>query len=318
MIVAKRLAALGVAIVLIFGAIFVRTEFIEGDESGDADTARATVLVCAAELAALCSQVSAEYPDLTVRVVDVGSSVNSIADDQMWFTFTPFPEVVTQTRERTRQEPLDYAVSPVASSNLSVVSLTGRGAVLAATCGSAVAWRCLGDLAGADWSTIGGEASWGRIRPAFSPLSSGIGRLGVASAVSGFFGDAPIDANNPEFINWARRFGRAVPPSALSGSTAVGTIQVRSSLLDIAVGAAGELAPAAATRFTASSVDPPARVDLVLAVPAGVRAPSGLAESLSRAAESSGWLAPGSSGVAGEPVDANTVVATSQVWEDLT
>ncbi|HUF99920.1 MAG TPA: hypothetical protein VMM60_17475 [Ilumatobacter sp.] len=317
MIVVKRLAALGAAVALIAGALYARDQWIEEDES-TAGTTSATVLVCAAELAALCSQVSADYPELTVRVDDVGSSLNSIADDEMWFTFTPFPDIVSQTRERTRQTALEYAVSPVASSNLAAVSLTDRGAVLAANCGSAVEWRCLGDLAGTDWSTIGGDASWGRVRPAFSPLSSGIGRLGVASAVSGFFGDAPIDVNNPDFIGWARRFDRAVPASSLAGSTAVGTIQVRSSLLDVAIGAAAELTPSAAPRFTASVVDPPARIDLVLAVPAGVRAPSGLADALAQVAESSGWLAPGAPGVAGAPADANTVVATSQVWEDLT
>ncbi len=206
MIVVKRLAALGVAVGLIAGALFARDRWIEGDDSGgDADAA--SVLVCATELAAICSQVAGAYPDLTVRADSVGNSLTALADDEMWFTFAPFPEIITQTRERSGQPERVYTTELVASSNVVLVAFPDRTAALTAACGDPVAWRCLGEQAGNDWSEIGGDPSWRDIRPAFAPLTSGIGRLGVASAVTGFFGDAPIDASDPSFTSWARPLG---------------------------------------------------------------------------------------------------------------
>jgi hypothetical protein len=318
MIVVKRLVALGVAVGLIAGALFARDRWIEGDDSGDINAGTARTLVCATELATICSQVASSFPGVAIRAANVGDSLNDLADDEMWFTFTPFPEIVTQTRERSRQPARVYATQPVASSNVVLVAFPDRTATLTATCGDPVGWRCLGEQAGNDWSDIGGDASWRDVRPAFAPLSSGIGRLGVASAVSGFFGDAPIDANDPSFTSWARPLARAVPSSALSSGTAVATLEVRPSSLDVAVGAAAELSANGADRFAVTPVSTNTRVDLVVATPSGVEAPPGLAAALTTAAAAAGWSAPGSAGVAGEPPDANTVVVTSQVWEDLT
>jgi hypothetical protein len=318
MIVVKRLAALGVAVGLIAGALFARDRWIEGDDSGDPQTDDARVLVCATELANICNQVASTFPDVTMRTANVGDSLTALADDELWFTFTPFPEIITQTRERSRQTERVYTTQPVASSNVVLVAFPDRMVTLTATCGDPVEWRCLGEQAGNPWSDIGGDASWRDARPAFAPLSSGIGRLGVASAVSGFFGDAPIDANDPSFTSWARPLARAVPATALSSGTAIATIEVRSSSLDVAVGAAAELSTNGAARFAVTPASTNTRVDLVLATPSGVDAPSGLAAALTTAALSDGWLANGSPGATGEPPDANTVVVTSQIWEDLT
>jgi hypothetical protein len=318
MIVVKRLAALGVAVGLIAGALFARDRWIEGDDTSDADARTARTLVCATELANICNEVAGSFPEVTIRAANVGDSLTDLGDDEMWFTFTPFPEIITQTRERSRQTERVYATQPVASSNVVLVAFPDRTATLTATCGDPVAWRCLGEQAGTNWSDIGGDASWRDVRPAFAPLSSGIGRLGVASAVTGFFGDAPIDANDPSFTSWARPLARAVPTTALSSGTAIATIEVRPSSLDVAVGAASELSANGAGRFAVTPVSNDTRVDLVVATPAGVDAPSRLAAELTTAALAAGWLPPGSPGAAGEPPDANTVVVTSQVWEDLT
>ena len=318
MIVVKRLAALGVAAGLIAGALFARDRWIEGDDAGDNRADSASVLVCATELATICNQAASGSPGITIRAANVGDSLDDLGDDEMWFTFTPFPEIITQTRERSRLPERIYTTVPVASSNVVLVAFPDRTATLTATCGNPVAWRCLGEQAGNDWSEIGGEASWRAVRPAFAPLSTGIGRLGVASAVSGYFGDAPIDTNDPSFTSWARPLARAVPTTALSSGTAIATIEVRPSSLDVAVGAAAELSANGLARFAVTQVSTNTRVDLVLATPSGVEAPSGLAAALTTAALAAGWLATGSPGATGEPPDANTVVVTSQVWEDLT
>lgn len=318
MIVVKRLAALGVAVGLIVGALFARGQWIEGDDSGDRSSDAKTVLVCAVELAAMCNEVASAFPEVIIRTANVGDSLEDLGDDEMWFTFTPFPEIITQTRERSRLPERTYVTAPVASSNVVVVAFPDRTATLTATCGNPVDWRCLGQQAGNDWSDIGGDASWREVRPAFAPLSSGIGRLGIASAVSGYFGDAPIDANDPSFTSWARPLARAVPAAALSSGTAIATIEVRPSSLDVAVGAAAELSANGSDRFAVTAVSTNTRVDLVLATPSSVEAPSGLAAALTTAALAAGWSTPGSPNTTGEPPDANTVVVTSQVWEDLT
>jgi len=318
MIVVKRLAAVGVAVALIAGALFARDQWLEGDDSGNEQSNAASVLVCATELAAICAQVASSYPGVTIRAANVGDSLNELADDEMWFTFTPFPEIITQMRERSRQPERVYSTQPVASSNVVLVAFPDRTEALTATCGDPVAWRCLGEQAGSNWADMGGDESWRDVRPAFAPLHSGIGRLGVASAVAGFFGDAPIDAGDPSFTSWARPLARAVPATALSSGTAVATIEVRPSSLDVAIGAAAELSANGAARFAVTPVSANTRIDLVLATPTGAEAPSGLAAALSTAALAAGWLATGSPAATGEPPDANTVVVTSQVWEDLT
>ena len=81
----------------------------------------------------------------------------------------------------------------------------------------------------------------GDVRPAFAPIDSAIGLLGVADAVSGYFGTSPIQVKDPGFVSWARPLAKAVPASALTGGTAIKTIQTRPSALDIAVGAFAEL-----------------------------------------------------------------------------
>ena len=108
-------------------------------------------------------------------------------------------------------------------------------------CGDPLDWTCVGDAAGDSWEDIGGDPSWGLVRPAFAPIDSAIGLLGVADAVSGYFGASPIQVDDPDFVSWARPLARAVPATALTGGTAIKTIQTRPSALDIAVGAVAEM-----------------------------------------------------------------------------
>ena len=149
-------------------------------------------------------------------------------------------------------------------------------------CGDPLDWTCVGEAAGNAWEEIGGDPSWGLVRPAFAPIDSAIGLLGVADAVSGYFGASPIQVDDPGFVSWARPLARAVPATALTGGTAIKTIQTRPSALDIAVGAVAEMSDTSVAAVTPQYADPMIRADVVVAVPAGASVPSGLMDDLER------------------------------------
>src|SRR5688500_12329615 len=99
MIWAKRGAAVVVAAGLVVGAVLVRNEVIEGDDSDAPDTDTATTLVCLTELRSLCDAVAAAHPDLTVRVepAAITSDAWSVAEqspDELWLTLAPLPDLV--------------------------------------------------------------------------------------------------------------------------------------------------------------------------------------------------------------------------------
>jgi hypothetical protein len=316
---AKRLLAVAAALGLIAGALVVRDRWIDDDASaGDGDAA---TLVCLDELRAICDAVAAEHTDLTVitaSAADAMSELSGIDDDadQVWLTFAPLPEVVERGRAAARREPLGFTAHEIAASSLALVVPTDRAAMLEAHC-APLTWACVGETAGQPWETIGGQAAWREVRPAFAPLSTGVGQLGVASAVRGFFGDTPITADDPQFITWARRLGRAVESSSLSSATAVATIQVRRSLLDVAVGAEAELAIAQRDQLATLYAAPMTRIDVVLAVPDGVAIPGRLAADLRTAALDAGWQGPGTAGLGDAIISADDLIVATQLWEDL-
>ena len=79
----------------------------------------------------------------------------------------------------------------------------------------ALTWKCVGDVAGKPWSTIGGEDTWGAVKPGFAdPLTDGIGALVLAQGAVSFFGTTDLSSdqfNEDDFQRWIRQLATAVP-----------------------------------------------------------------------------------------------------------
>ena len=319
----KRLGALALAVILIGGAWIIRDRVIDDNGgSSDDDPPRADrEIVCVEALREAC-QAIAESLEIEIRIEDAGVTLDALAaleqpsSAPIWVTLEPLPAMVESLREVAHREPLVTVQSAVASSTIALVMQPDRAAVLAAAC-SEFDWTCIGQAAGDPWEDIGGTGLPGDVRPAFAPIDTAIGLLGVADAVAGYFRDAPIDVNDGAFLGWARRLGTsAVPQSALTGGTPIATIQTRRSALDIAVGAEAELSDTEGSRLTLEYADPMIRADAVVSVPQGASAPDGLASGLMDLLVTEGNWDPASTEPNPLPV-ATEMVAIRSVWGQL-
>src|SRR5262245_51039689 len=159
---AKRLATILVAVGLVVGAVLIRRNVIEGgDDDGDDTSDPADELVCLTELADVCATLGASDQDLTITVEDAGETLARVAEGEpapLWLTFAPFPAMV---------EGGLYGAEPevLAATRLAVATLAERADVLATGCAQATLWRCIGDAAGEPWSALGGQETWGAVKP---------------------------------------------------------------------------------------------------------------------------------------------------------
>lgn len=304
--IARRLGAAGLALLLIAGAWLLRDRVIEDDRVTPGDEQRpADVLVCASELRELCRDVASSLAgELTVTVDEAGDTLDQLAAGTdaapLWLTFDRFPQMLDTLRSAARVEPITYAVRPLARSPLAVVSRADSTASLTESCGDPIALACLADRTD--------------LSPTFAPLQTATGMLAVAAAVASYGSGATVDLGDVQFLLWARRL-EAAGARSLSGGTAVQTIQTRPTFA-VAVGAEAELNAARRDAFDVLYADPVAYLDVVLVVPDGVDPPSGLADSLADGLLAAGWQGAEPSTPNGLP-DPGIVLAVRDFWEDL-
>lgn len=297
--IAKRVAAAMTAVLLVVGAYAIRQGVIE-DEDDDAEPVAepldASELVCPPELGTVCRSI--DLPDgLGLRIEESGTTLDALGTEpstMLWLTYDPFPTAVDQLRRTRGLDPLGLVVEPIASSPLALV--TG-GADLG--CGDPVTWRCLGDSG----VSIGFA----------SDPDSGIGLLGATAAATGYADGAVAPFGDALFEVWLRGVLTSVNRSQLSTGTAVATIQVRPSAMDVAVGAEAELSEERRERFQVLYAEPMGDADAILAVPNGTSIPEGLVAALSAALTDAGWDTPTPSG----GPDASSLLATRDFWRDL-
>ncbi len=304
--IAKRIAALAATVALILGAIVIRDRLIDDDGTDSAERAPSVTgeLVCATELADACRGL--DISGLTVRVEDAGATLDRLRaigpNEQapLWLTFEPFPAMVDVARSTPGSAVLALDPLPIASSPIGLVTAASDAPTLA-ECGNPVSWRCLGD---SDLATGFARST-----------DSGIGLLAVAQAAVGFSSSGQLALTDAQFQRWLRTVVTTVPGSRLSGGTAITTIQVRSSSMDVAAGALAELGASPRADFTVQYASPMIRADVVLAVPSDSSVPDGLEQALSVALSEAGWDDPGTTT---NPLpDAGTMTAIRTLWKEL-
>ena len=191
-----RLLALGVAVVLVLGAVVLRSR-LDGD---DGDTGSRgpgdLVVVCPPDLDDLCDATLSD--DYEVRVEDPiatrdrlieAPSADGVEGD-LWLIPAPWAEAVGAQRERDRVPVLTgEPTAPLARSPVLLAVSDERATALEeGPCGGPLTWTCVGDATGRPWDTVGGRAEWGTVKAGLTDPASALGLPVLGAATAGYVG----------------------------------------------------------------------------------------------------------------------------------
>lgn len=321
----KRLAAVVAAVLLVAGALVVRRQFLD-DDSPDGPT-QATSVVCITELAAACDALAGEGFDVSIR--DAGDTLDALARladptaAPVWITVNPYPDMVDSLRQANGLPALAPTTVGIARTGLVLAASTeGRGDALTSTCGTTSVFECVVEHVGDDWSDLGGESSWGTVRPAFGPVEStatGLSALAVATTAHLGFDEVGRDQlGQTGFITWIRGFTSAAGRTALSGGSPLATMITRPSALDIAATTEAEITSAGepANGFAVLYPEPGMSLQAVVAVPPGSGFAPSAVDVATRAVAADGWSAGGADEPT--PLPATTMLAVRTFWLEAT
>ena len=182
---------------MIVGAVLARQQ-IDHRESVAKGPLR---LVCVPEVASACQALANEFVAVTIdepattaaRLSSVVAEVTGGVD--AWVVPAPWPTTVDAARRRGGLPPLfDSATPPLARSPIQFVAWTDRASALATQCrrarpGASVDGRCLGDVAGLSWPSVGGNAGWGKVKIGIGdPVATGSGSAMLGAMVKSYYG----------------------------------------------------------------------------------------------------------------------------------
>lgn len=223
-----RLLAFMAAIAMVVGATAVRNR-MEDKENRASTVLR---LVCATELGPVCEAIAGDEAagriEVTVEPAAVTSdrlssgSEGAAAAQEIdgWLVTAPWPVIVAETRGRAGMEPLVSAGPVLGRSPVVMAVWPDRGAVLARHCKAPqVTWRCLGDNAGRRWEELGGQPTWGPVKPGHPAVSSATGLAVLGGATAGYFGRSDVvrlDLDDDGYRDWLTRLERSIPNRSAS------------------------------------------------------------------------------------------------------
>jgi hypothetical protein len=343
---ARRLLALAVALLMIAGALALRNRIDDdGSEQSDGDGSGPLQLVCATELETACEALAASNDDVVLTIQPAGvtaarlTTASGPPDFDGWLVEAPWPEIVDQSRARVGSPAAFGSTSDVlARSPLVLAMWNDRLAAIEDDCeGGELTWKCIGEVAGGEWTTLGGEASWGRVKPGFAdPASDGVGALVLAQAAVSYFGRTDLstaDFQDDGFLRWIRQLATAVPQFP----TFDDMLTIGVSAVDVVGTTEAEAGPGVAAsrdkdEITITYPAPMATADVVLASVADANGADRLADvvtsdrGLSALAEA-GWRVPGQpspDGVLADPAlpeesglpPAGAIDALRRLWAD--
>lgn len=226
----NRVTAALIAIVMVLAAVLVRNVVLDDDADATDDdvTQRAPDETFTIVCSSLASRACADAFPATWKV---GSQEpGTLADSLVAERPTTPPSAVVATRPwidviRARRAAaglaplLSDAEVPLARSPVVFVVWTDRAAALRERCGE-IDWACLADVVGRRWVEVGGDERWGTVDVGHAEPGVEAGLFAIASAATGFFGNAgyaAADLRDDEFLNWFTSLERTVgefrPPS---------------------------------------------------------------------------------------------------------
>jgi hypothetical protein len=228
----KRVLAVVAAVLMIGGALLIRSRIDSRDEAADLEASKA-VVVCAAELGPVCDELRRTHPELTTRTEEASVTAASLSGSgfsreatpiDAWLVPRPFPAMVDENRSFASLDPvLGDATAVLARSPLTLTVWNDRLEALRTACPE-VNWVCIGEHAGQPWKDIGAQESWGPVKPGLpDPSTTAFGLLGLSQATAQQLGRADYASNDlqdPAFQTWLDQLKRSIrsyPPSATGG-----------------------------------------------------------------------------------------------------
>lgn len=229
-----RLLALAVAVAMIVVAVLIRNRGTSENDTQTDDGDDSAVVICASELAALCGEIDGAVIEPVADTVDRLGAGGELPD--AWVTFDPYPELVDQLRNAAGHNGTFGDGEIVGTSALVAVVRDGRTGALVEGCGQSLTWPCLGELAGDRWDSIGGNASWGTVKPGHDSLDGGRGPLALAAGVSAVIGGdgwGRAELESGPGADWLRRVERAQPSFSATAASALEQMLVLPASYDL-------------------------------------------------------------------------------------
>lgn len=313
--VAKRLAALVAAVLLIVGAVALRSSLDNGDQSST--TSGSTVpsgdssatITCVSDLADLCRSAAGSITVASALWTDTASAARDGKAPAVWVTFEPLASLAAPGE----------AGAALAETRLATVVKAERADALSSGCEGSALWACVGYAAGGAWTDLGGQAGWGRLQVGFGdPSTSALAALGVASAAAGFFGDAAFSSREIEasddFAGWLSRLARSVPAGAADDPLSFLITRPAVSVVSTTEAAVAAVPSTQVAKIAVDYPAPVASVRVVVVTQPGASAPESFVRSLTDALTQAGWSTP-STADDGLPSAATTLLLTDS-WKE--
>lgn len=217
-------------------AVLIRSRLDARENDAAVTAERPTgTLVCSTELRRVCDQLKAANETLQVRVEDAGTTYATLtaatfqrdaAKIDAWLVPQPWPAMVDEARQRGSLEPALVETSrTLARSPAVIVIWRDRRDALAKSCpGGTVDWRCIGNAAGKPWTDVGGQVSWGSVKPGHPPPDkSATGLFVFGQATGQYLGRADFarnDLDDADYRVWANGLEQAIPTFTPSAGSA--------------------------------------------------------------------------------------------------
>ncbi len=318
-----------VAVALVAGAFVVRSRRDNATASGGpgstvpgATTTRARPagplrVVCATELKAVCAGLGADRA--TTSSADAGATLAAVSGGDaagvldVWVTLDPWPQMADLTTDVFTDDALVLGAGAVG-----FAIRKPRADVLSAACKGTITTLCIGTQAGLPWSTVGGQATWGTVKPVFDrPTTSAVGLVAYTAAVVAPPAPASlarIDLENDDaFMRWARQFGQFSQQMNPSQGTAMEQAR-QLSRYDIVLTTEQDHRAVAGDSFTFVALAP-VQAHVVAAARNGVKLPTALADELAKLTQDLGWNAPVRATSLPTPA---AVAGLQEIWKQAT
>ena len=219
----KRLAAIVVAIGMVFGSFALRNSLEKNPESQTATGGNSPFrLNCSTELADICAELEQTEPNLTVKIEEAGATADRLTllpdgtdpGFDAWLTVGPWAEIVQDNRSFTENAGaiLGKASRVLGSAPAQIVTSKSGESALEAACSGTITWKCLGEN-----QSLPQPQSIGMASP-----NTGAGLAVLADATNSFFGDNSYSATDFEdaaFIGWFEQLTKKSRTVQLSRKT---------------------------------------------------------------------------------------------------
>lgn len=291
--VAKRLAALVAAVLLIVGAVALRSALDDRSSTTDQPTSSSSPsgasasITCVTDLAEFCRTAAGSAQVATASWTATAAAARSGQPPEVWVTFEPIAALAA---------PGEVGAA-LAETRLATVVRAERAEALHAGCAGSALWACIGNAAGGAWTELGGQSGWGRLQVGFAdPSTSALAAIGVAGAAAGFFGDSAYSSREIEasddFAGWLSRLARSVPDASMDDPLSFLITRPAISVAATTEAAVAGVSSAQAGRIAVEYPDPVAAVRVVVVTQPGAKAPGSFVATLTRALTDAGWSTP--------------------------